>query len=176
MKIKLNAGGASSGPQAPANMTPWIMWYSLLMAVVIYAVVAFVVAPNNQNAGSETPQILTLVLGAVSVSIAAMALFVIPRLAPAMRENARKSRGEDGVKGAFLTYCILRWALVESIAIFGLVIAILSGEPINGMPFIAGSFVLMVLLMPSAGARDRFVGGTTHSGASQSDYKPIEPN
>lgn len=113
-----------------------IIWMALMTAVVVYGVVGFVV---SRRAGAEVPaelrgwiEIFLAILAGIHLLVA---LFLKQMVA-----------GVSG--GRYLTYCILRWALVEAIGLFGLVLAILQSTPTVYGAFLVASLGCLLLMPP----------------------------
>lgn len=122
----------SQSPQ-PKPMVYWVQWVSLLNAIAIYVIVALLV--GSQVESSRELRIVPWILGAVSVVLLAL-VFIL--------------RGAFARKTQYGVYLILRWALAEAPAVFGLVLVFL-GFPwsIVGV-FFAAAFLVLLLLAPTA--------------------------
>lgn len=128
-----------------------ILYFALVMSTCIYGAIAFVVA--------RTPLRMEMVIAYALGGCALMIMGIIPvlrsRVMPPTREAHsldEKVPENDAVAAAlqkYFTACILSWALCESIAIFGLVLSFLSGEPKYFVPFGALSLVNFAIYRPS---------------------------
>jgi len=111
----------------------WIIWANLLVAVGVYAVVGYFVAPDRA-ANEQALGVLVPVFAVVAL-FEVLAVFV---LRPVLAERM------GGV-----AFAIVRWAVAESVAIFGLALRFL-GAPVSTMAmFIAASALLLVWWRPS---------------------------
>ena len=120
-----------------------IIWAALTFSQLIYAVVGgFVLSPQEGSGPDET--LLYGLLG-VALSTIAAAVLVIP--------NVVKVKSFDAVVTPF----IVQWALVESVALYGLVGKVLgaSNTYLFGLTFLAMTF--MVILYPSEKRARSFV-------------------
>ena len=110
-----------------------IIWFGLTMSQFIYGVVGMTISPEIEE-GNDILIVIFLVIGLFN---AVLAFLLAPKFFKVTsKENA-------------FSLCILQWALIESIAVFGLVGKILAGS----VPFMAGmltmSIIFMLLLFPS---------------------------
>lgn len=118
----------------------WIIWGALTFSVVIYAVVGTIVA-GNPNPAPEL-QLMLPIFTVLSLSITGMVLFGSRLIA-----NATK---------VYFTYAILRWALSESVAIFGLVMKFLGADALVLYVFVGWSLLLYLVLAPRQSEIERF--------------------
>lgn len=159
--------------------TPRILWFAILMSSVMFAVVAFIAAPKDLTI---SPTML-VVLGAAAVmnSIGGFVLGMwlrrqgymrakfevveVPdttaetmfRDAPPMvREFANPDKVRKRLMALAQTPFILELALSESVAIFGLVAAMLGAEPLTWLPFIVVGALLIMARFPTEA---RFIRG-----------------
>lgn len=127
-----------------------IVWWSLLSALVVYGVVAFVIAPAIGPRENMPTPVLAGVFGVVAVTTGLASIFVRGRaLVGPIRSGALDPRSPEGLQRAAAPY-IACLVLAESVGLFGLVLAMLSGRPGFALPFLAGAFALMVVHRPTA--------------------------
>ena len=112
---------------------PKIVWFALTMSQLIYGVVGMIVSPE----GTEITDMLLIILALVGVFNAVLAFVLVPMFF--------KVTSQENVLSIF----ILQWALIESIAIFGLMGKILAGSMMFLIGMIAMSVIFMLLLFPS---------------------------
>ena len=111
-----------------------LIWLALLMSIVLYGVIAFVIVPVGEqsfDAAFADPVILVLHLaglGMLAMSFAAASVF-------RKRSNLR-------------TASIIRWAMIESAAVFGLLAAFLGQDVRVFLPLGALAVAGMVLAYP----------------------------
>jgi F0F1-type ATP synthase membrane subunit c/vacuolar-type H+-ATPase subunit K len=136
-----------------------IVWWALLSTLVVYGVVAFVVAPTTgPREGMPTP-LLAGMLGVVAVTTGLASIFVRGRaLVGPIRSGDLDPRSPEGLQRAAGPY-IVCLVLAESVGLFGLVLALLAGRPGFALPFLAGAFALMVVHRPSASELQPSRGG-----------------
>ena len=149
-----------------------ILWAALGAAIIVYGVVAHVVTPLGSG---EDPKLSVLRLAFAAVSIVTAAVTFWWRRSFAVRPGGELSLflKEPGVplsseeRATVLerlqVNCIIVWALSESVGIYGLVLAILSGDPNEFMPFGCGALALLMLHRPAMWPISRSLGtGTPH--------------
>ena len=97
-----------------------IIWFALLTSIVVYFVVAFVAIPTPVDEPFQAgfSDMVTVVLYFVAAVTFALA-FVIPSMI------ARREPSPERTRLAF----ILRWAMIEATAIYGLIAAFLRQNP-----------------------------------------------
>ena len=159
--------------------TTWILWFGFTFAPVIYAVLQWVLVrgrpegtPPRMPSGSALPEeaIYVAILVAI-ISGPVLAWVVIPRMYPLAKLIASGQAqlvgnfGEDqpryerlsetekkkaGMFGAIQTLYIIRWACVESVAIYGFVAFMMGvADMYTAWGFIVASIVLLVMLRPN---------------------------
>ncbi|HOJ59048.1 MAG TPA: hypothetical protein PK878_02065 [bacterium] len=125
----------------------WLIWIAFIVAVFMYLVVGF----SLQGMVLLQPdliQILGMVFFALSLICAAGALLL--RWKGIHEPIQMKTLDPQTIEGSqkYLMFSILAWALTETIAIFGLVMMIISGNFYTGLPYSAASLILLALQMP----------------------------
>jgi len=137
-----NQSQLSGIPPEKAARVRWTIWGALLFSVFLYGGVGFFAA----GVGTAEPDpnflnVLFIALCFVSVFTSTAVLFLLGRF---------MSNTCD-----FITYCIVRWAMSESIAIFGLVLALM-GAQARPLIFYVWSAMLMILTAPSTNNEKKF--------------------
>ena len=117
----------------PSLRVPKIVWFALTMSQLIYGVVGAMISPDVP----EVTDMLLIILSAVGAFNAVLAFVLVPMFF--------KVTSQENVLSLF----ILQWALIESIAIFGLVGKILAGSMMFLVGMLALSIIFMLLLFPS---------------------------
>jgi hypothetical protein len=110
-----------------SSRTAHILWFALMMSVCIYGGVSFIIASQGDEATSELG-LPSFVFPLLSVAAVAAGVVLYRQLTSPDRLRAlvNQQRSVEQVPGHVLTASILRWALFESVAIYGLVLAIMS--------------------------------------------------
>ena len=131
-----------------------LMWAALTAALGIWALLPFQL---EAVAARATPALLGPLLAAAAATAGLASLLLHRRTHAPERLRARIPTGTAGaarecavVQG--LQGLVAPWvaclALNESIAIFGLVLALLRGEPAHGLPFAAAALGLNLAMFP----------------------------
>lgn len=150
-----------------------ILYAALFASTFVYVLVLFVVKVDVVD---PPPPILPMVLGVVALSVAVVS-FVLPgiTLKTAVRNLGLATRPapnfgdqpagtlvfEDPAEArrraapALQTAMILRLALRESIALFGLVVGMLGYGLVAASPFFVASWILFAIAFPSQASLDR---------------------
>lgn len=131
-----------------ANPTCRILWWTLVVSLLIYVLVAHVVdvAPNP----SAPISLLLPVFTGLSLAIAAGTVILRRRaLSEPIQAGRLDPSTAEGLAAAFTPF-ILSLVLAESIGIFGLVLAFLSGDPSYSVWFSAGAIALLFVHRPTA--------------------------
>ncbi|HYC53560.1 MAG TPA: hypothetical protein VEL28_01275 [Candidatus Binatia bacterium] len=151
-----------------------VVHIAMTMAVVIYAVVTFVMQQQwDQQGPPQTEPPPAIAFLAVAAASAGIALWMRSRLPPAdgvkiqeweksidqacgqdtaLGAKVRSMTGEERTLAGFVTYCtiklILVWAMAESVAIVGMARAFLSRNGQELIPFLAVSLALLLATTP----------------------------
>lgn len=124
----------------PSLLVVRLVWAAFMTAVLVYAVVAFVVlSPPSPSA--EGKWILLAVAALSGAQLAAA--FAFPALITRQAEN-------------YLQACIIRWAMLEAVGVYGILLRILGAAPATCGIFMIASLVGLSLLGPSEDGETRF--------------------
>jgi hypothetical protein len=135
--------GGGSLPGSKAGMpVRLLVWLALLNAVLLYGVVSFLVA----RPAAEPSPIPAGLFPALGVLLAAAAVFS-PRFLPDSSPS-RDSEGRSAPAVGIRTKEFVMWALDESVAVVGLVAALLGGDPKLVVPYVVVGAGLLVLHRP----------------------------
>lgn len=107
------------------SRTAHILWIALMMSVAVYGGVSFII--TSQGDGAAEPLALpplVFPLLAVAAATAGVVLYRHLTSPDRLRALVHEQRSIEQVPGLVLTASIIRWALFESVAIYGLVLAI----------------------------------------------------
>lgn len=118
-----------------------ILWLAMLATVPVVGIAGWLAA-NPGASDPETVGLMSMVLPVLALVETAVVV-VLPRF----------------IKGPYHTTCIIRWALAESIGVYGLVLLILGGSTWIPLGLMGWSFLLIALLGPSREALERSGGG-----------------
>jgi hypothetical protein len=132
-------------PKTPGQ-TLWIIWIALFASVVMYVAIGLYVPLSTEALPDETVKLLTQVLGFVSLA------------------NLGLVFGMKGVLAKRMPYpafCIVRWALCESVALFGLVLHFIGASLETMGAFALAAAFAMVIVRPSDGDRDSYTQAKT---------------
>jgi hypothetical protein len=146
-----------------------IIWIAHLATLPVFAGVGVALS----GSGSAAPELAALVrpaLVVVAVVVALASLWWRRSFVTSPRSPLYLFAEEDVIAGGqpapggtglarLQTNCVIVWALSESIAVFGLVLTVLSGVAGDGLPFLAGAAVLLYVHRPGAWPVARVLGG-----------------
>ena len=131
-----------------ANPTSRILWWALVASLVLYAVVAHVVdLPVNPN--TEISLLLPVFIFLSASTGVGTLLYRRRALSGPIQSRRLDPSTPEGLRAAFQPF-IMNLVLSESIGIYGLVLAFLSGQPFYAVAFSAAALVLMYLHRPTA--------------------------
>jgi hypothetical protein len=133
------------------NLVPLVMWGAMLSSVFLYIGISYM---TQRQEVTEIDPMFRWVLAFMGLFTGLMSLAVFPIMMPLtkLRRVLKQEHRIGALRGMFFVALILRLSLAESIAIFGLVLAQLSGDPSEILPFAGASIVLLVLSYPSPNA------------------------
>ncbi len=123
-----------------------ILWFALLVSLFLYALVGYMVKDNiKAELDVSFLNLMAMMLAMVAV-VVTLVVMLIGRFW-STRELP-----------TCFAYSILRYALAESICIFGLILFFLGASWQVYAVFWGWSFCLMLFLIPTEGGIDRFLG------------------
>ncbi|MFB3788109.1 MAG: hypothetical protein ACE15F_17250 [bacterium] len=125
----------------------WFIWIAFIFAVFMYLVVGFFLQ-GMVSLKPDLIQILGMVFFALSLICAAGALLLRWKGIHEPLQMKTLDLSTTAGQAQYRTLSIFTWALSESIAIFGLVMMIISGNFYTGLPYSAASLILLALQMP----------------------------
>ena len=126
----------SSESTQAAMQTTWIIYGALCMSMIIYGAVGFAVVEPPEEA--NTDMVMPLTSGMVSLTTSVGTFFV-----------------DKFVQGNYQTRNIIKWALTESIAIYGFVLYFLTANTIYLLAFIGFALALMAVHAPNQRAYEQ---------------------
>ncbi len=144
-------------PQASNGAPPslrlnQIIWGSLMTAPVMYCVVSYMIRPGDLTITfPDFSNTLQLALSVAALG-ATLAGFIVPNfIAAVLRGQLSQSRAPDAMRrsAAEQQVMLVRGALFQSVAIFGLVMVQISGPASLMIPFAVVSFTLLALFFPT---------------------------
>lgn len=151
--------GSGSVKATAAILSLRVIYFSLVMGLVAFAVVVEVVL-GRKATSSGVPQDVLLWTGAGLLVLGVLMSMVLPGL---MQSSAIKAWGGAPIEGtppelvsAYMVSCVLRGALLEGPALFGVVVVLLTGNPLGYIATGVG-LLLMLATIPSRGGLERLV-------------------
>lgn len=132
-----------AGKREPAEQKLRIIWAAFCIAVLSYGVVAWVVKPVGNGIEPEILRWLSILLGMA----AALQILVILLL---------KQLIANVSGGSYVSYCILRWALLEAIPVYGLVLRFLGASLLLFILFAVVAMVFLLVNPPNEEDRAQF--------------------
>ena len=143
---------ASGGSQTPSPLRSLqIVWGALICSLGSYVGVAYVVTAHAGSAAESAP-VATMELAFAVAAVGCLGVsYLLPRklLRTALaKEDVATIALEKLLPHAFSAW-ILRMALTESVVIFGLVLAMMSGQPQKVLPFVILSLLAMITAIPT---------------------------
>lgn len=136
-----------------------ILWVALTSSIIFYAFLAGIVAAPTEEIpiGEMSPNVgLGRILTAVSVIAGVLALIVFYKF----RRNAKNY-------GQLLTTTIIAYALSESVALSGFILAILQRQPELAYPFCGAAVALNLAMYPGLPKNLASMPGRSAGGPSQ---------
>lgn len=147
------SGQAQRGGPSPIDdrllRLPRLIYAALIASVPLYLAIAHLaVPPSPEGAGSYT--VFYAFIGLFGAGVAITVPVVRKRMMPPRADGAGPAPETvpAGLLGRWLSAQILSWALCESVAIYGLVLAFVTHQPTAYYPFAAAALVLLALYPP----------------------------
>lgn len=157
---------ASRGDPASQLLTLRIVHAAMMASIAVYGLVLLTVTRSGP-AGEPVPAseielsaprgeppgpMFTIALAVVAALTAAAVLFIRARALPRRRRPGLYHEASPApprrLRLEYFTLCVLTWAMVESIAVYGLVLGFLHHAILPFVPFAAASLLLMLVLSP----------------------------
>ena len=124
-------------PKAPKEgLVVTAMWMALLQAPLIYLVVGYFARKNSQAPAAGGAQtVLVAVFGVMAAVQAAVIFLVLPKFASKMKP---------------IVFQLIRWALAEAMATYGLVLFFTGASWAVFLSFVGASLALLLALRPAS--------------------------
>lgn len=133
--------------QQPPEKVYWIIWAALLSAIAVYAVLAFSGAASTPEASDASQiDILAKILGGIS-AVNLMIAFSVRRWVASRSAIPEEIAVSRPSLSSFAAH-VVSWALTESVALCGLVLALRGAPREWWLLLMAASAVAMLLLRP----------------------------
>ena len=144
----------SAGQNAPTLPVIRIVWLALVVAIVIYGVLAFVIPPQAGTArtGFGNQTVLILYVAAALVLLTAVVFPRIMRRSAAANRDHTSSTQASAISQRAWVANVIRWALLEAIAILGLMASMIDGSPMLFLPLGLIAAAGMILSYPAEAA------------------------
>jgi len=113
-----------------------VIWSAFLIAPLMYGALIWLLKPGS-SVDPELERWIAVFLG-VAAGIQLLVVFVLKQMIVGVT-------GDD-----YRKYCIVRWALVESIGVYGLVQHFLGADWLVPVAFVLLSFIMTITMAPSA--------------------------
>ena len=117
-----------------------VIWIVMLSAAIIYGGLAWILGP----VAAVDPELSRwlVIFGAVFAGIILLAVFLLKQLIAGLT-------GDN-----YVSYAVVRWSMVEMIAIFGLVLRIVGSDVLTALAFVALGLAMLATMPPSLNEAD----------------------
>lgn len=167
--------GSSFSQSGPVTMkgtmrTLRILHIAITASIGLYAVVLLVITQqpsDTEHMSLSDATGLAVVLGVASLAVLALIPFVRKRIGPARDESAaaRRSASTEGelsgaertAIGKLMSAELVTYAMGESVAVFGLVLGLITYQFVIFLPFAGLALLQLILLTPSQALLDSVV-------------------
>jgi hypothetical protein len=145
----------SNQPQGSFT-TLTIIWAAITGSVVMFGIIGFIIAGNGTATFQGNLKILIVMFATVSLIEIGIAKFMYKlhvRAAVKMAKEAGKSwpLSDVEISGYMITPFIIKMALYESVAVYGLVLTYLSSDIKYFVPFAIAALGMMITERPQMG-------------------------
>lgn len=131
-----------------ANITSRILWWALVVSVLIYVAVAYFVQ-IPQDPGFDASQLMPIFVAISAATAVGTIIFRRRALSDPIQARELDPSTPEGLAKAMTPY-LVNLVLSESIGVYGLVLAFLSGEPLYSVCFSAAAIALLFVHRPTA--------------------------
>ncbi len=121
----------------------WVVWGTLTLSVFLYLAAGFVLRTFGDFPAGDENFVQTLLMALTAISMGMTGVILLA--------------GRLFGRLPYTSYLIIRWALSESIAIYGLVLYIMGADLAYLLGFGVWSVVLMLLTMPTRSNEDKYL-------------------
>lgn len=121
------------------------VWFAFLNACLIYAVIAYFVGSDRQDPVELSIRNWLLTFAAMASGLQILTVFLLRQAIAGL------------TRGNYRVYCIVRWALLEAIAIYGLVLFFMGLDLSIAIIFLAAAGLAIGAVRPGGTDRAAFV-------------------
>jgi hypothetical protein len=142
---------AALGSNKQSKQTVWIIWLAMLSSIALYAAIGIYLSQSGElpkSLDAQTLNLLMYVFGIVAIGTIFVIFLIIPRLINPKPHLSHHQPSSSLRPASELVFCVVRWALAESIAIYGLILLILGGSLAVFGLFAFVSCALLLYLAP----------------------------
>jgi len=136
---------------SPQKFVPWFMWSMFCIAIFVYGLVIWLSRNSTLHEGVLVPTSVKNSFYVVSFIFAFVSLFVIDNVFK-RKINNQKQNGElteSQILTMYFPFFLIKLAVSESIAIFGMTLAFMGEEKLSiFLPFAILSFLLLLINRP----------------------------
>jgi F0F1-type ATP synthase membrane subunit c/vacuolar-type H+-ATPase subunit K len=151
-----------------------ILHIAITASIALYAVVLLVITQqpsDTEHMSLSDATGLAVALGIASLAVLALIPFLRKRIGPARDESAgaRRSGSAEGelsnaertAVGKLMSAELVSYAMGESVAVFGLVLGLITRQFVIFLPFAALALLQLILLTPSQALLDSVIAAAT---------------
>jgi hypothetical protein len=124
-----------------------ILQICLIIAVFIYLCIPIVIPSIVLNSDNDMLNLITITLAVISIVVLLLCYFLPKLMAKSYKSNSEKSVIK--IEGGLLSLLIFRSAMIESLAIYGLILGILGASLYIILPFYIVAIAGLVIIFPS---------------------------
>jgi len=128
--------------QPGESKLPWI-WIAMMVSIVLYAVLTVTVVPSRTQVVDQELETWLLIFLAMGSGLHVLVVFLLRQMIAALS------------RASYVVYCVLRWALMEGIGVYGLLLSVLGVD--LGITAIFYAVSLLLLASSGPGRSDRAV-------------------
>jgi hypothetical protein len=133
---------------ARAVRTSRVLWGALMASMIVYAAIATVI--SKQNAPKPLLQPLLIALAATSIVELAIGFVLRAKMMPSRRKSEAVHPNIGAAFARMRAAEITGWAFCEAVAINGLILTMLTFEPVYSYAFTAVGALGMIAIAPNA--------------------------
>lgn len=130
---------------APNEKSLPVIWIAMMVSIVVYAAVAWFFGPDLTLTLDKEAEGWLLTFLAMSAGLHVLVVFLLRQMIAAVSRSS------------YTTFCVIRWALMEGIGLYGLVLALFGVDVLIAMLFFAVALMLIASAKPGPTDRAVFV-------------------
>jgi len=131
--------------EQPNEKSLTAIWIAMMASIVVYGALVWFLAPRATLTVEQELEQWILVFLAMTAGLHVLVVFLLRQMIAAL------------ARSSYVTFCVIRWAFMEGIGVYGLVLALLGVDLTIALVFFAVALMLLASARPGPSDRVVFV-------------------